>query len=110
MSTLLKVDTASFEAEVLQSSLPTLVDFYAPWCAPCRAMNPVLERLAARFAGQVKFVKLDEDQDPEIASRYAITKIPNFMLFVGGEPVDSLVGYVGEEALASRLTAHLGEA
>jgi thioredoxin 1 len=85
----------SFEADVLKAGEPVVVDFYADWCGPCRAMAPAIEQLADEYAGKVKIGKLDTDQNQEIASRYGIVGIPTLGLFRNGELVDRMVGYPG---------------
>lgn len=87
-----KVDAATWEDEVLGSGRPVLVDFWAPWCRPCKAIRPVLEQLEAEAGGRVDFAALDIDEHPEIASRYAVLSIPTVILFEGGEPRESVVG------------------
>ena len=92
------VNDANWEKEVLQSDKPVLVDFWAAWCGPCRALAPTIDRLADKYAGQVKVAKLDTDAAPETATRYRISGIPNVMVFNGGaEPVDSVVGLNRED-------------
>ena len=80
-----------------------LVDFYAPWCGPCKMVAPLLEQLAAEFSGKIKFTKLNVDDAPEQASTYGITGVPTLMLFNGGEPVDQIVGLASPRALKSWL-------
>ncbi|HLZ94498.1 MAG TPA: thioredoxin [Candidatus Dormibacteraeota bacterium] len=98
MSNLRHFDGPTFEADVLQSKLPVLVDFYADWCPPCRMLTPVVEKLADEFAGQVSIGKLDTDANQDIAIRYGIMGIPTLGLFRGGKPVDRIVGYPGGAA------------
>jgi len=92
MSSALAVKTADFEKEVLQSEVPVLVDFWAPWCPPCRAIGPTLDVIAAEYEGKAKVVKIDVDDEPEIASRYGVSSIPALHLFKGGQQVGQLLG------------------
>lgn len=82
----------SFESDVLKASTPTLVDFWAPWCAPCRRIAPVVDSVAEEYSGKVKFVKLNVSDNPNVASRYNVRGIPTLMLFNNGEPVATHVG------------------
>jgi thioredoxin 1 len=95
---LLHFDGPTFEADVLRSGEPVVVDFYADWCPPCRAMTPVVEKLAAEFAGRVKIGKIDTDANQEIAIRYGVMGIPTLGLFKDGRLVDQLVGFPGSAA------------
>ncbi len=88
-----EVTDADFESEVLKSDLPVLVDFWAPWCGPCRMVAPVVEELAGEYDGKVKFVKLNTDDNIETASRYGIRSIPTLLVFKGGEAVDQVIGF-----------------
>ena len=86
------VSDASFEKDVLQSSEPVLVDFFADWCGPCKAMAPALEQVAADMKGKVKVAKLDVDQNPAVTQKYAIQAMPTMMIFKGGKKVAERVG------------------
>jgi len=92
MSSALAVKTADFEKEVLQSEVPVLVDFWAPWCPPCRAIGPTLDAIAAEYEGKAKIVKIDVDDEPEVAARYGVSSIPALHLFKGGQQVGQLLG------------------
>ena len=86
------VSDQTFDAEVLKSAEPVLVDFFAEWCGPCKAMAPALEQVATEMAGKVKVVKLDVDQNPNVTGTYGIRAMPTLMLFQGGKPVGQHVG------------------
>ena len=88
----LRVNDANFASEVLAASETVLVDFWAEWCPPCKAMDPILDRLAGELAGTVKIVKLDVDSNPGITAQYNVRAMPTLILFKGGEPADRKVG------------------
>src|SRR5467141_1680327 len=98
MENMKHLDGPTFEADVLRSGMPVVVDFYADWCPPCRMMTPVLERLAGEYAGKVTVGKLDVDVNQDIAIRYGIMAMPTLGLFQGGKMVDRMVGYPGSAA------------
>ena len=107
MSNALAVKTADFEKEVLQSDVPVLVDFWAPWCPPCRAIAPTLDVVAAEFSGKAKIVKIDVDDEPEVAARYGVSSIPALLLFKGGEQVGQLVGAHPKSTISNLITKAL---
>ena len=97
MSTLLNVEQGNFESEVIKSSLPVLVDFWAEWCGPCRMVAPVLEKLQMEYEGKLKIVKVNIDNFPELAEKFSVQSIPNMVLFKGGEVVDRIIGVAGAD-------------
>jgi thioredoxin 1 len=101
------VSDATFDNEVLGSGTPVLVDFWAPWCGPCRMIAPVVEALAGEYQGQLVVAKLNVDDNPATAQRYQVMGIPTLILFRGGEPVERFVGYMSKEDLRSRVDAAL---
>jgi len=92
MSTAADVTDAQWESTVLQSTEPVFVDFWAEWCAPCRAMSPAVDRLADEFDSKLKVLKINTSDNPEVPARYGITAIPTFLIIKGGEVVKQLVG------------------
>ena len=102
-----EVTEASFDQEVLKDKLPVLVDFWAPWCGPCRMVAPVVEAISKQFDGKLKVVKCNTDDCPDISSRYHITGIPNLIVFKNGQVADQIVGFVPQNVLAEKLNAAL---
>ena len=107
MSSASPVTDASFKDDVLESEVPVLVDFWAPWCGPCRMVAPVVDEIAEQYEGQIKVVKLNTDENPQVASQYGIRSIPTLMIFKGGQRVDMVVGAVPKTTLANTLEKYL---
>lgn len=97
------VGESDFEREVLRSGEPVLVDFWAAWCPPCRALGPTIDRLAQAYQGRAKVVKVDVDASPGLAERYGVQSIPSLMIFRAGQVVDNWVGAAPESAISARL-------
>jgi len=100
---LLEFNQANFETEVLKSELPVLVDFWAPWCGPCKALGPVIEKIASEYEGKVTVGKLNVDEAPVIASQYSIMSIPSLLLFVKGQVAEQIVGLTSKEKIKEKL-------
>jgi thioredoxin 1 len=92
---LVELTEDNFETEVLQTGIPVVVDFYAPWCGPCKIIAPLLGQFASEFEGRLKFAKANVVETPELAASFEITGVPTLMLFRGGQPVDQVVGFPG---------------
>ncbi len=107
MSSAVAVTDSSFEQDVLASDVPVLVDFWAPWCGPCRMVAPVVDEIAEQYEGKVKVVKLNTDENPNVASQYGIRSIPTLMIFKGGQRVDVVVGAVPKTTLANTLEKYI---
>jgi thioredoxin 1 len=107
MGNAVAVTDQSFQTEVLNSATPVLVDFWAEWCGPCRAIAPMVEELAVEYKGKLKVVKIDVDESTDVASRYRIQSIPTLMVFKGGEEVERVIGAAPKNMLLSRITKHL---
>lgn len=98
---------ANFEAEVLKSELPVLVDFYADWCGPCKMQGPIIEELAAGMAGKAKIGKLNIDMNSAIAEKFGVMSIPTLIIFKGGEAKKTMVGMQGKDGLKSELEKYV---
>ena len=103
MSNVTPVADDSFEREVLQSATPVLIDFWAPWCAPCRAIAPVVDEIAREYAGKLKVVKMNVDENPRTPSRYGVRGIPNLTLFQGGQVKEQIIGAVPKSQLVKAI-------
>lgn len=103
MSQVASVGEGNFETEVAQAPQLVVVDFWAEWCQPCKMLSPVLDKVAARYEGQVKVVKCNVDENQDIAAKYAIYSIPNLVFFRDGQVVNQAVGYMGEAQLAAKV-------
>jgi len=102
-----KVTTADFESVVLKSATPVLVDFWAEWCGPCRAVGPILEEISNEYGDKLKIVKLNTDEEGSIAMKYGISSIPTMNVFVGGEVVKTIVGAKPKPALLKDLESYI---
>jgi thioredoxin 1 len=100
---------SNFHSEVLTSTQPVLVDFWAPWCGPCRLITPIIEAVAKDFVGQAKVGKLNTDQFDRLATQYSIQAIPTLLIFQNGQVVDEIVGVVPKDELVAKLSAALGQ-
>jgi thioredoxin 1 len=103
-----EVSDATFEQEVLQAEQPVLVDFWATWCGPCRALAPIVDEVATEYSGRLKVAKMDVDRNQATPMRYGIRGIPALLLFKNGKVVDQIVGYVPKETIARSVTKAIG--
>ena len=103
-----EVNDSNFDQDVLKSEQPVLVDFWAAWCGPCRALSPIVDELAQHFQGKIKVGKMDVDRNSATPMRYKVTGIPTLLVFKGGQVVEQLVGYRPKEAIQQALEKHVG--
>ena len=101
------VTDSTFQSEVLSSSQPVLVDFWATWCGPCRMVAPIVEEIASENNGKLKVAKVDVDANPAVASQFGVMSIPTLIVFKGGQPVERLVGYMPKAKLMQAVQPHL---
>jgi len=105
---IVEVTDANFDQDVLKSDKPVLVDFWATWCGPCRAIAPIVEELATEYQGKIKIGKMDVDSNSATPMRYKVTGIPTLLVFKGGQVVEQIVGYKPKDTIAQALNKHLG--
>lgn len=98
-----EITTEEFEVEVINSEIPVVVDFYAPWCGPCKAITPILTKLSEEYEGKVKFVKIDTDENSDLASEYSIRSLPTIMFFSLEKLEKTLVGFVGKDKIVKEI-------
>ncbi|MDP8214737.1 MAG: thioredoxin [Candidatus Euphemobacter frigidus] len=103
----IKIDDANFDEQVIKSDLPVLVDIWAPWCAPCNMVAPIVEEIDGEYQGKLRVCKLNVDEGPATASRYGIRAIPTLLVFKNGQVVDQIVGVVPKESLEEKIKPHL---
>jgi thioredoxin 1 len=109
MTSAIEVTDQDFDELVLMANIPTIVDFWAVWCGPCKMIAPVLEQIAAEYDGQLQIAKLDVDKNPGVAGQYGVMSIPTLILFKGGQSVERIIGFMPKQKLLKRITPHLGE-
>jgi thioredoxin 1 len=107
MAEISKLSEATFQKEVLEAGMPVLVDFTAVWCQPCKMLDPVIKQLADQWEGKVKVVKLDVDENPQIAMDYTVMGVPTLMLFKQGQPVERVTGFQPKDRLEKKFSPHL---
>lgn len=107
MSNAIEITDATFEAEVLTSASPVVVDFWAPWCGPCRKLGPVLDEVAEELKGKIKVVKINTDENLKTAKEYSIIGLPSLLVFKNGQAVERLVGLLPKSSIVSNIEKHL---
>lgn len=107
MSNAIDITDESFEQEVLTSATPVVVDFWAPWCGPCRKLSPILDEVSSELAGKVKFVKVNTDENIKTAKDYSISGLPSLLVFKDGKAVERLVGLMPKSSIISNIEKHM---
>jgi thioredoxin 1 len=102
-----EINTHDFGAQVLESTLPVLVEFTADWCPPCKVLAPIVEEIALRYEGKLRVGLLDSDANPDIIQQYSVMGLPTLILFVGGSPVERIIGFTPRERIEAKLAPHL---
>ena len=106
-TTILEVTDSSFDQEVLQSEVPVMVDFWAAWCGPCRALAPIVDELASAYSGKLKVIKMDVDKNAATPNRYNVRGIPTLLIFKDGKLQEQIVGYVPKETIEKAITKQM---
>ncbi len=99
---------SSFDSDVISAELPTIVDFWAPWCPPCKSLAPILDDVASEYAGKVKILKMNVDDNPRTPSKYGVRGIPNLLFFKGGQVVEQIVGFMPKDQLVTAIKDKFG--
>ena len=107
-NSIMEVNDSNFDQDVLKSDKPVLIDFWAAWCGPCRALAPIVDELATAYEGKVKVAKMDVDRNSATPMRYGVRGIPTLLVFKGGEVKEQIVGYVPKEQIKKAIDKHIG--